>query len=308
MKSPYLDDFLDKLGNAVHNINTLIVGLSAVEEGKYTKPDSLTITWETKDNIASARKARLFMLKSALIYIDDAISNYLKDIRPLSKDELLVAVLSRRNPQFIDELEDKFKRDKPQLYKLFNSRNTYKKKEGDVERLYKTIDSSDRLRSLKFFFDIPKDYWLPATILLNKWRNRVVHAVSVAIPEKEEINILISSSQELREQHSNIDIQETIDNFENNRITLKDITTLIAISIKLVREIDNQIYKKINTLSLIESYVKSKNHIKEYNAIVSNPNEKIKRRKYIRFVKTKITHIDDATIDYLLPDVKKISN
>lgn len=306
MKSPYLEDFLDKIGSAVHNINTIIVGLSSVEEGNYTKPDSLTISWETKDNAASARKARQFMLKSALVFIDDAISNYLKDIRALSRDEIFIALLTRRNPQFIEDLQSKFEKEKPELYKLFDKKNIYSKKKGETDRLYKNLDSADRLRSLPYFFEFPNKYWIPATILLNKWRNRVVHNVSIAKPEPAELNALITASQRLKENHANIDIKVTINNFENKKITLKDITTLIAISIALVREIDNQIYKKINTVLLIEKYVISRGLINEYNTILSTPNSKVRNRKFERFVKTRITHIDEATLNYVISDVQKI--
>jgi hypothetical protein len=54
------------VGEAVANLNTVAVGLDAVEKG-HKKSETLNISWDPGDRIAAARKARKFVLASAKI-------------------------------------------------------------------------------------------------------------------------------------------------------------------------------------------------------------------------------------------------
>lgn len=307
MESPFLIDFLKNVGDSVHSINTIVVGLTSIESGNYEKPEDLTITWNTSDNEFSARKARKFALRSALIYVDDALSNYLKDIRVLIDNQILISILSRSNPQFDTNLESTFKIKYPITYDLFNKQNQKATSADEKDREYRHISSVDRIRALNEFFEFEKTYWIPCIVMLIRWRNKVVHRTSAGQLTREEITILKNDSVELKDNHANIDIEQTILHFNANEITLKDITTLIAITIRFAREIDKQIFQSVNRIEIVESYVKRKKLSEIYNSIAGIENEKIRRRKFGCFVTTNISPLDDETISNLYSSFRMIS-
>ncbi len=307
MESPFLIDFLKNVGESVHSINTIVVGLTSIESGNYKKPENLTITWNTSDNKFSARKARKFALQSALIYVDDALSNYLKDIRVLIDNKILTSILSRSNPQFDTNLESIFKIKYPKTYDLFNKQNQKATSEDEKDREYRHISSVDRIRALSEFFKFDKTYWVPCIVMLIRWRNKIVHRTSAGQLTREEISVLRNASVELKDNHANIDINQTILHFYSNEITLKDITTLIAIAIRFAREIDEQIFKSVNRIEIVEYYVIRKKLLETYNSIATIENEQIRRRKFICFVHTNISPLDDETINHLYESFQIIS-
>lgn len=257
MESPYLKIFLQKIGNSVHNINTIIVGLDGVEKGISTKADSLTITWNPKDYKLSARSARKFVIYSSLVFISDAIKQYVQAVmkNPLFKDD------------FQDITTDKFN----EKFALFSNKFTFKSK-----------------------------YWVPSVVLLLHWRNKVVHPTSNARLTNDQIKILSESKDEIRDEHANTDILETLNHFATQSITLKDISTLIAITIKTIRAIDEQLkieYKKtdeiINELKNIEKY-------DEYLEICKEQNSSIQERKLNHFISLYFHELDkELSKDFL---------
>lgn len=78
MESIGLSDFLKSVGSAVHSLNTICIGLHGVETGQYQKPDDLTVSWETADSVASARKSRAFAVKAAFVFVEEEMLQYLK--------------------------------------------------------------------------------------------------------------------------------------------------------------------------------------------------------------------------------------
>lgn len=306
MESPFLVDYLKNVGNAVHSINTIVVGLSSIESGEYKVPEDLTIGYETRDNVASARKSRKFALKSSMIFIEDSLSNYLKDIRVLIDNDILISILSRSNPQFNPDLNDLFQTKYPETYKLFNKNNQKASKQGEKDKEYKHISSADRIRALNEFYQFDETYWIPCIVMLIKWRNKIVHRKSKTELNREE-NLLLKANKEiLNQNHANIDIEKTIYHFNNNDITLKDATTLIAVSIRFARFIDEQIFKSVNKIEIVEAYVERNKIIDIYNAILSIENERIKKRKFENFVLTNISPLNGEQIQYLYENSKLI--
>jgi hypothetical protein len=306
MESPFLIDFLKNVGDSVHSINTIVVGLTSIESGEYKKPKDLTITWNTSDNAFSARRARKFALKSALIYVDDALSTYLKDIRILTDNKILVSILSRSNPQFDPTLEATFRVKYPVTYDLFNKQNKKATSPDEKNKEHKDLSSIDRIRALSEFFEFKNKYWTPCLVMLVRWRNKIVHRNSSGQLSREELNTLNQTSSDLKNNHANIDIEQTISNFNNSEITLKDFTTLIAISIRYARFIDEQIFQSLNKIETVESYVKRKKQIDIYNSISTIKNETIRKRKFGCFIITNISPLDDETINSLYPSFRAI--
>jgi len=231
--------------------------------------------------------------------MDDSFSVYLKDIRELTHNAVLKAILLRKNPQHIEELAEVFKKEHLKIFNLFNKKN-------EPDKKYINIDSSDRIRALESFFTFEELYWIPCALLLNKWRNRVVHSKSTAQLYQNEIKNLTDNSEKIRLNHANIDINRTLSDFDKNEITLKDITTLIAITIRLVRHIDNAIYAAANDIRIVEAYVKRRGLVNMYNSIVKFNNETVRKRKFAKFITTYISHLEYKDINYIYNDIKLI--
>ena len=80
IESPPLARFLSSLGKVQHHLHTVVVGLSAVEKKTAAKPDDLEIAWRADDAVGSAREARRFVLRAALIFVAEELNEYAKGV------------------------------------------------------------------------------------------------------------------------------------------------------------------------------------------------------------------------------------
>jgi len=74
------------IGDAVSNLNAIVVGLNAVENG-YKKPASLDISFDPDDPIFAARKARKFAVEATIIRASEAITEYIDALGKLPRLE-----------------------------------------------------------------------------------------------------------------------------------------------------------------------------------------------------------------------------
>ncbi|WP_157395697.1 hypothetical protein [Ursidibacter arcticus] len=140
---------------------------------------------------------------------------------------------------------------------------SYFKSVNKISKIYKesSSDAKDKIKDI-FIFVKEKDksnelevYWEKILILLVDWRNKIVHQKN-----DHKIDLDLFSEKEcskIKEKHANIDIKKTIQHYNANKITLKDITTIISISINSVRTIDKIIFSEVfsdinNLINFIE--------------------------------------------------------
>jgi hypothetical protein len=77
------------------------------------------------------------------------------------------------------------------------------------------------------------------TELLCHWRNKVVHAKSSnACISKSSKQYLVEKSQQISDNFYHFDVNIALDNYDKNKFTLKDVTTLITMLIKCARAVD----------------------------------------------------------------------
>lgn len=90
MESLGLSEFLKSVGNSVHSLNTICVGLHGVETRIYMKPDDLTVTWDPQDPCWSARKSRSFAINAAVVFVEEALMQYIRYLakHPAAPDTL----------------------------------------------------------------------------------------------------------------------------------------------------------------------------------------------------------------------------
>lgn len=217
MESVGLSKFLDSIGNSVHAINTICIGLNEIEIGNFNKPDSLTISWTSSDKKASARKSRALAIRAILIYVKEAFQEYMKYVK---------------NHPALDRKQ---------------------KKAFEKQGLAESFEEFSK--NICF----PHEYWVPCVLLIIHWRNRIVHHNSNADLKYHQKKILLQQKEDLKANHANINIERTLDDFQNRKITLKDFSTLVAITIQTVRHIDKELYLSINDIDTFESYIKKLN-------------------------------------------------
>ena len=89
------------------------------------------------------------------------------------------------------------------------------------------------------------DYLIPGVVLLVHWRNRIVHPNSDAALKPQQRKILLSNKDIIAERYRGLDISKLLDDFQKKRPTLKDVSSLIAMTINLARKIDRTMQQNI---------------------------------------------------------------
>jgi hypothetical protein len=193
-----LSTLLNEVGEAVFSLNTLVVGLDAVEKG-HEKPDTLDISWDPTDRVIAARKSRKFVLEAVAVRVCEALIEF---VSALAKLPRLEAVSSK--------WDDKTKN---------------AEKVGQV-----------------FTAFLGDNYLISAAVLLVHWRNRIVHRGSNAKLQASQKKALQNHEAEIAKDYKNLSVDCLLCHFEEKRPTLKDISSLVAICLKLAREIDEALH------------------------------------------------------------------
>uniref|UniRef100_UPI003B52970A hypothetical protein n=1 Tax=Roseovarius indicus TaxID=540747 RepID=UPI003B52970A len=179
----------------------MVVGLDAVEKG-HEKPDSLNISWNPTDPIAAARRARRFVLEAVLVRVSEALNQYVTAIANLPRFAVLQAKWD----------------------------NEAKKKQVP-SKAKKLEDLANELGKSDCFLTA-------AACLLIHWRNRVVHRNSNAKLTGVQKKTIQNAGKLIEEKYASLSVDRLLNDFDKGNPTLKDITTLIAMTIRLVRQID----------------------------------------------------------------------
>lgn len=82
------------------------------------------------------------------------------------------------------------------------------------------------------------DYLITGAVLLIHWRNRVVHPRSKAALTPGQEKNLRSSAEEIEASFAGLSVERLLKDFEAGLPTLKDVSSLIAMSIKMARAVD----------------------------------------------------------------------
>lgn len=206
-------NFKNSIGGASFLLNTIVVGLDAVEKG-HQKPASVKVKWEPKDPATAARQARKFAIESFIIRAAESLKAYQAAISKL--------------PQFSE------------------AKSTWNGGTSAVEKL------RDIARSV-----LGKDSFLVASgMLLIAWRNQIVHDDIVKLSSVER-NLLRDNNAIIASRYADLDIDRLLVHVIESRPTLKDASSLIAMSINLVNALDEDIYDNIDAegaRSLAEHY------------------------------------------------------
>ncbi|MCK5051081.1 MAG: hypothetical protein KAS53_05050 [Candidatus Cloacimonetes bacterium] len=256
MESEGLRQFLKTVGDAVYLLNTICVGLDGVSKGLVTKSDSLTISWKSSDPMRTAMSARKFAVRSALIFVNEALLNYIEFLADCS-------------------LQD------PNIVRACNSDGATEK----IKQLSKQVNGQEI-------------YWLPFVILLIRWRNKVVHNSSSKLSPLFK-KILTENSNIIKKRHAGINVYETIQNFAEQKITLKDFSTMIAVTIKFVRFLDKTLYPSISNPEVFISRIIDRKLVSIYKRIIGVNGLNKQKSKFKSFLSSTFPSIGEGEFDTL---------
>lgn len=208
-----LADFLQVVGGAVADLNTIAVGLAAIGQG-HKKPDGLNINWAPKDPLVAARKARKAALHAAMVVTVEALAQYVRAITKLPRFDNLTAEWNSRKPK--PSTAERIS----ELTRLLFAR---------VTPVVGALGYDTRFRTC-------------CVMLLIHWRNRHVHYDSNAGLTHQEKSLIHTNEERIRDSYAGLDVDRLLGDFQLNRPTLKEATTLIAMTIQEVRAMDEAVY------------------------------------------------------------------
>lgn len=208
-----LADLLQVVGNGVADLNTIAVGLAAIGQN-HVKPEGLNISWTPKDPLIAARKARKAALHGAMVITVEALGEYVRAITKLPRFESVTAEWNLRKP-------------KPSAAQRFSEL---------AQLVFVPICPVSNASEYDTRFRTC------CVMLLIHWRNRHVHTDSNAELTHQEKQFVHNQADRIRDAYAGLDVDQLFGDFKVNRPTLKETTTLIAMTIQEVRSMDAAVY------------------------------------------------------------------
>ena len=267
-QSTYLNNFLNEVGHSVHCMNTIAVALSTLE--KDTKvPIQLNISWDSKSIDKSTINSRRFAIKSSIVYCIESLFEYLTKVS--------------KNPFWLTSK------------KSFTDSKTNNPK--------KQLSKAERtVRLLKDISTLEKE-WIILVELLCHWRNKVVHANSSnANISSSSRQYLHSKETEIYDNYHHFSVSIALDNFNKNKFTLKDVTTLFTIVIKCARKIDETFIIAMQNISYTD-IINEINDIEFVNIKNQMPSDK-KNRQLEKWLSINYNFLKQDTIDSIVNELK----
>lgn len=152
-------------------------------------------------------------------------------------------------------------------------------------KLPEKADRSHKHQSLTEHLKIEPASLSLGPLLLIHWRNKIIHRKSKASLTAAQIEIFKSASDEIKENYKNLCVLKILDDFERGLPTLKDVSSLIAMTINYVNLVESLI-KEPQSKEDFEGWLK---HIDLFSAYeraqrvaANKPNPKGAMESFIR--------------------------
>lgn len=199
--STALHRLLNGLGSATFHLNTIVVGLDAVQKG-HPKPDGLVISWEPKDPEFASRMARKFAVESTIVRVAEELQSYVGDLSVLPRFKTI------------------------------------------AEKWHSKTGGAERLEDIASNVVGQDHYLISAGMLLIGWRNQIVHNGKFAFSAHRK-SILVKNKAEIFEKYRHFDVDELLEHVQQGKPTLKDASSLTAMTVNLARNIDAKVYSTL---------------------------------------------------------------
>lgn len=108
--------------------------------------------------------------------------------------------------------------------------------------LPKAPDRAEKFIALHQHLELPEDHLFLGVLVIIHWRNRIIHKRSNAgLTNAQEKALLNSHSSVLYDEYKHLDAKLLLEHFAKKLPSLKDVSSLIALSINCVRRIEESI-------------------------------------------------------------------
>jgi hypothetical protein len=233
------------------HINTIVIGLELVARGG-KKPDELNIRWKEPSNRReSADQARQFVLLAIIESIVSSFDALLRDYADLKWLTL--------PPNVIDILRKAITGSDHKEYSIA--------KRAEELLLYLKLDESESLAMLE---------------LMVSWRNALVHSerAKPRLQADAERQMKLSAAR-FADRYANIDVLRMLESFAaRHRPSLKEATTMIAISQNLARSLDQAYLRlaggtpeQVRRIALLELAQSSEQKKSQWNQLYGRDTE-----------------------------------
>lgn len=258
METLEIKRLIREIGESVHSMNTIAVGLSKLSVNNCGIPMGLDISWKPVDIETSKIKSRNYAERAAIIYSVESYFDYLKSIS--------------ENP-FWNHPEINFKKekDKAKADKVYEFLNQIPKISDEVKILAE---------------------------LACHWRNKIVHSnASNAKLENGKIGRIRQLRDNVYEKYHHFDINIALENYDNKKITLKDSSTLITILIIAARQIDEFFFDEFSFEASIKTIKESLKENEIFSEIIKLQESTKKSRQVKTFIGMSFPFLDQNQID-----------
>ena len=118
--------------------------------------------------------------------------------------------------------------------------------------LAKDASKAHKFQALINHFSINDPDLAIGPLLVLHWRNRIIHNGSKAHLSKAEQTWFSTAKPEISAKYKNLDPSKTLEHFEKNTPTLKDVSSLVAMSINCVKAINGALPEPTSETELYE--------------------------------------------------------
>lgn len=256
MNTTSLNKFLDRIGKAVYCMNTITVSLSIMPEDDVRIPEGLDISWKSTNIEHGKTLSKNFVRRSCYVYVAESVFEYLDSIS--------------KNPFWVYE---------------------------QITFMPKSENDSKATRVYTFLKSIPGITPEMAILseLLCHWRNKVIHGESSkAVLSSKKIDILRDKKDWIYDNLHHFDVDVAINNYNTQKVTLKDVSTLATIAIKCCRLVDEYYFQGINTTAVSDDFFKKLNECPSFRQVNNQTKSEKKDRQIRRWLLLNYPYLDEA--------------
>lgn len=211
MLTPGRRTFKDMAGQINHFLITILVGLSAVEDGTAELPPGMRTSWAPHDRSRSAARSRQFTNKAALAWLVDALDTYIR--------------MAQRPPRIANMA-------------IINGIVDAKDEglAGQIRFLARAVGQSDSAETI-----------LAEIAII--WRNRLVHSNATNKISKSLANAARGYATQYAESYQGLIVEDLIRHVGQAPSTspaLKEVTALVRAVHKLVERVDENLLQSLD--------------------------------------------------------------
>jgi hypothetical protein len=250
-------EFKAKFGQANHFLITTLVGLDAIENNSIKeKGASFSTSWNPRDQILSAKRSRIFVLKSFLGTAVETLEMYLTKLN--------------HKPKLLQDHEN------DTFLKIYSSAG---------QSIYrKAIGIGDEIKVNPILIGLIE--------ILITWRNYTLHYGIDNKIREDSWNTLLANTEKIKDDFNGLDIVQLKQTYENNTdFSFKETASLISATQKFVEEIDSYVLSKLDQkLYIKETLEKYFENDKFFQRFKSSANKK----DYLEKITEKLLGLKDS--------------